>query len=125
MTPDDVLAELLQIRAEQETLEPGSPAFIALEQRRRELKALAVNASDQSRNRESLLAELHNLEARLGELDGYTVEVPEWQKSISKYSINEPGAHIAKINAAIEDNYEDERTGIEARIVQIMKVLAE
>lgn len=125
MTPDEVLAELLQIRSNQQTLEPGSPAYIALEKRRRELRALARDASDLSRGRASLEAELTHLEARLRELDEHLLDVPEWQESIAKYSINEPGAHLAKINMAIEDNDENERTGIESRIAQIKKSLAE
>ena len=125
MTPDDVLAELQHIRTEQDSLEPASPAYAALERRRHELQTLAQTAADAARGQKALEVELEHLEARLQQLEGEKVDIPDWQVAMHKYAINDPAAPTNRINATIDEKNKNDRTSIEARILQIKQALAE
>jgi hypothetical protein len=125
LTPDEVFAEIRQIRAAQDEVDPGSAAYTRLERRRLELKGMARDAIDQARNRTALEQELEHLETRLSRLEDDRIEVPTWQKTMRRYTINDPGASARRINDELDRNTEDDRAAIEARIVRLRRVLAE
>jgi hypothetical protein len=125
LTPDEVFAEIRQIRAAQDEVDPGSAAYTRLERRRLELKGMARDAIDQARNRTALEQELEYLETRLSRLEDDRIEVPTWQKTMRRYTINDPGASARRINDELDRNTEDDRAAIEARIVRLRRVLAE
>ncbi|MDJ0953618.1 MAG: hypothetical protein QNJ81_08060 [Acidimicrobiia bacterium] len=128
MTPDEVFAELRRIRAEQATLDPASDRFRTLERHRRDLSAAAQTASDRSRGRDALQAELDHLVARLERIEAEKIEIPSWQRQMTtgrRFAINDPTAHAAHINATLDENAELDRAAIEARIEQLRATLAE
>ncbi len=128
MTPDDVLAELQRIRAEQSALDPDSGDFRALENRRLQLADLAQLALDGARDRNSLERELEHLEARIRDMDDDRIEVPSWQLTMTRdgrFAINDPRAHASQINAALDSNAQLDRAAMEARIEQLKQTLTE
>ncbi len=128
MTPDEVLAELHQIRRDQAALDPDSEQYRELEARRSHLADLAGAALDANRGRASLREELEHLEARLAAIDDDKIDVPSWLTTMTadgRLAINDPSIPIEGINDAIEKNARLDRKSIEARIQHLKKALAE
>ena len=123
MTPDEVLAELIEIRARLDNLEPGSTEHHELELRRQALVAAAEKAADAARNPESLQAELEHLERRLAAFEGEKINVPAWQMAMA--SVNDPSAHARKLNEELDAKNELDRDAVEQRIARLKKALSE
>ena len=120
LTIDQALAELRQIAAALETLEPGDPSRIALESRREELRIAARRASDGARNPLALERELASLEARLAELEKEKIK-PSWIEH--RNWVNDPSAYAGRINELLETATELDRQPIETRIAELREQL--
>ncbi len=126
MTPEDVLAELAAIRVELEELPAADPRRTALEQRRNDLRRAAQDVADETRNPETLAAELEHLKRRLAALDKERINVPGWQAAMTsggKYSINDPAAYASKLNEALDEASAVDREQLEERIRQLERIL--
>lgn len=126
LTPDQILAELRTLNDQLESLQPDSRERTALEERRAALRHQARMTSDAGRNPGNLRTELDHLRGRLTELDDERVEVPNWQKTLTangRFSITNPIADAARINAELDKATEPDRAAIVARIAQIEEVL--
>ena len=83
---------------------------------------------DAAKGRQALETELEHLEARLATINEERIEVPSWQKTMTRdgrFAINDPAAHASQINAALDENTKLDRTALEARIEELKKTLTE
>lgn len=122
LTPDQALAELLEIRARLDTLEPASPEYDALDERRQQLAAAAQEAVDAARTPEDLQTELEHLEQRLTSFDGERIVVPGWQRAMA--TINDPATPVAQINKELDAKNQLDRDAVQQRIDRLRKALS-
>lgn len=123
MTPDEVLAELLTIRSELESAEPGSTLHNELTERRLLLAEAAQEAAYVARHPDLVRAELEHLQKRLAEFDGTKINVPAWRAATP--SITDPAAQVSQINRKLDDNHKLDRAAIEQRIARLRKALTQ
>jgi hypothetical protein len=125
LTPDEILAELNDIRSRLAELPPGVAARAELEERRAELHAAAQYAADATRDPRQLQRELEHLEGRLAAIEDEKIEVPSWQQAMAAghLTINDPGAPNLRINQALDAASALDRAAIEARIARLKKAL--
>lgn len=120
LTVDQALAELREIAAALEPLEPGDPSRAALESRRDELRLAARRAADGARNPVALERELASLEARLTGLEREKIK-PAWIEH--RNWVNNPSAYSGHINKLLESATESDRQTIEVRIAELRERL--
>ena len=128
LTPDQIFTELRSLSSQLDALQPDSPERVGLELRRDQLRRQAEIASNAARHRSILHTELEHLRSRLAELDAARVEVPAWQRTLTangRFSIVDPVADAARINAAMDEATKHDRSAILARIAAIEEALDE
>lgn len=126
MTPEEILAELNQIRIALDGLPAESGQRAELEKRRSDLRTAARQAADATRHTTTLQAELDHLERRLAEMDREKINVPAWQLAMTsggKLTVNDPAAYASRLNEALEDANAGDRAQIEDRVSQLNRIL--
>ena len=127
-TPDQIFDELRTLSVQLDALQPDAPERVALELRRDSLRRQAQTAANATRHQGTLLAELQHLRTRLADLDAEHVEVPAWQRTLTangRFSLTNPVADAARINAFLDEANAHTRAAILARIDQIEEALDE
>lgn len=122
VTPDEILAEMLGIRARLDSLDAASPEYRDLEQHRRQLARAAQEAADAARSPARIRAELEHLELRLAAFEDEKIDVPAWQTAMP--SINDPAAHPSVLNDKMDANNKLDRDALEERIERLQKALS-
>lgn len=125
LTIDQALAQIVDLSAKIEALEPDTPGRTALERQRESLRIDVREATDATRSVPGLMNELGTLQRRLAQIDERPIDSGWAEKT--RYRgvrwINDPGAYSNQINAMIHAQDADERAVIVARIAEIETVL--